>query len=327
MTYDETLRLYVPLHQHTTASALEIWYTGGMPTYRIYLLQDPDSHEARYVGITRQPLAQRLYQHLREARRQSGDSHRERWLRKVLATNQRPNIALIEETEDPTRERFWILHHRAAGDPLTNCSDGCDGLNRLTEKERAALIESGCYLRHGEEARQKIAEASRRMWADPEKRREIGRKITEATTGRKLSEEHCRKIGDRKRIHGRYAKGVPKPDSKPQSRKKTPEQLERHLEMCRKRSADPEYRRKLSESRKKTLKDPVVAEKVREGCRKRSSRPEYREKLKKAWESRPRATRCNRGHSLEDAYIFANGKRKCKVCCALKYQERKSKAK
>ena len=289
--------------------------------YKVYALCEPGTEEVRYVGITKQTLKARLNSHVGEARREIGTSHRERWVRKLLAQGLKPAVMLLEETNDPEREGYWITTCREIGFQLVNGLALCEGLNE-----------------HDEEARRKIAEASRRMWADPEKKAEIGRKITEANTGRKLSPEQCQKIGDSKRGK-KYNLGRKWSDEtrrkfsesrlgKP-GKKKTPEQAAKHKEMCAKRSADPSYRVKLSEARKKWCADPIKAAEHKVACQERSERPEYREKLKEAWKSRPRPTHCKLGHSLEDAYIKESGGRKCKQCAKRRsseqYQRRKQK--
>lgn len=229
-----------------------------MATYRIYALQDPETGDTRYVGITRQELKARLYSHLSEARRQIGNSHRENWIRSLQARDLAPLITLLEETDDPEREGYWITHYRDKGAKLVNGLALCEGLNE-----------------HDEAAKRKIAEANRKRWEDPEHRN----RVIAALTGRKKSPEHIEKVRQfhlgkqwalgRKHTKEEIArmsasqKGKPRPPDSIEKMKATrarPEVAQAHREACARRSSNPEYRAKLSAAAKKRFQKPEATE-------------------------------------------------------------------
>lgn len=92
------------------------------PTYTVYTLSDPSTGAVRYIGITRARLRSRLSGHL--SFRDFDKSHRANWLRSLVSLGLRPSIAAIEETSDPSRERFWIAEYRSRGARLVNSSEG-----------------------------------------------------------------------------------------------------------------------------------------------------------------------------------------------------------
>lgn len=112
-------------------------------TYKIYTLSDPQTHDIRYVGITVQELKKRLNRHVSAARKQS-KYYVNAWIRQLLEQDLRPDINLVEVTNDLFRERYWIQYFRGQGARLTNLSDGCEGQ---------------VGMERSEETRQKISKA------------------------------------------------------------------------------------------------------------------------------------------------------------------------
>ena len=94
---------------------------------KIYVLTEPDG-QIRYVGKTIQPLHKRLYKHLSEARN-NGNTHRERWIRKLFRGGHLPSIQIIGEIDgDGCREEIaWIAYFKAEGVQLVNSTLGGDG--------------------------------------------------------------------------------------------------------------------------------------------------------------------------------------------------------
>lgn len=94
-------------------------------TWEIYSLEDPRTGEIRYVGVTFRVKA-RLREHMSRAVR-GGRTHRDCWLRSLIAAGLRPTCAILEQGCDdrwPERERFWIAAHKLM---LTNHTDGGEG--------------------------------------------------------------------------------------------------------------------------------------------------------------------------------------------------------
>ena len=69
--------------------------------YKIYKLID-NTNGNIYIGITKQKLSQRLNNHKQDYKR---DYH---CVSKKIIANGDYKIELIEETDDKTRERYWI---------------------------------------------------------------------------------------------------------------------------------------------------------------------------------------------------------------------------
>lgn len=93
----------------------------------IYSLSDPRTGEIRYVGKTIKSLGKRRAQHVYSASC-GGECHRDTWIRSLLKEGLKPNISLIEltnESEWDVRERYWIAQYRLTHN-LTNYEDGGD---------------------------------------------------------------------------------------------------------------------------------------------------------------------------------------------------------
>lgn len=91
--------------------------------YFIYALCDPRDQSIRYVGITKQPVKKRVSSHLKAARC-GANLYCSCWLRQLLDEELRPLVVVLEETNDPQREAFWIEHFRKEGHRLTNLTSG-----------------------------------------------------------------------------------------------------------------------------------------------------------------------------------------------------------
>lgn len=163
----------------------------------IYALLDPRDERLRYVGITTKPLAERLEKHLREAKHAT--HHRACWLRSLGSV---PLIRPLEETDDATRECYWIAHYRALGYDLTNSTDGGDGVTGLSEDARQRMREKRAIqlpprpkgFVMSDEQKRKISQAQIGKTISPEARE----KMRLAKLGKKrgpCSEETKRKIG------------------------------------------------------------------------------------------------------------------------------------
>lgn len=111
----------------------------------IYALVDPISNKMKYVGKSDNP-EKRLKGHISEARHNSG-THRISWLRKLARKNLEPILLILEEVSKETwqeRERYWISYGLLAGWPLTNGTEGGEGItnpsNELREKRSKAAL-------------------------------------------------------------------------------------------------------------------------------------------------------------------------------------------
>jgi hypothetical protein len=169
----------------------------------IYALLDLDARAIRYIGKSVDPI-RRLSTHLRT----DGEQHCSRWLQKLRRANRKPQLVIIEQADETTcdaRERFWIARGRAKEWPLTNETDGGEGMlgYRHTEPELIKMSLSQHGRIFSPETRARMSEAKRNSGAVKEHLRSIAgnwrgktfsaehkAKISVALSGRKFSSEH-----------------------------------------------------------------------------------------------------------------------------------------
>lgn len=110
----------------------------------IYVLEDPDTHEVRYVGKTVAKLEYRLGQHLYDSFREK--TYKSNWIKKVLKNGKLPIIKLIETTtwdNSSYLEEYWIWYFKQHFN-ITNLSSGGEGALgvKRTEEQVQKLRES-----------------------------------------------------------------------------------------------------------------------------------------------------------------------------------------
>jgi len=77
--------------------------------YKIYNLKDPNTGIIMYIGSTKNCLQARLVGHLHEAyHRDRYNKNKSNWIKDLLYHNELPLISLIEETEDISKEKYYI---------------------------------------------------------------------------------------------------------------------------------------------------------------------------------------------------------------------------
>lgn len=165
---------------------------GAKARFLIYALRD-DRMVVRYVGITRKSLMERLRGHIKSARdRKKHRTHRDNWIRHVSYA---VGICLLEKTRDSKREGFWISRFRALGMPLTNLTDGGEGITgyRHTEEAKLAMSISRRGKPKPESARPFYQEAARKRFRDNpgEKKR-----MSELLMGHEVTKDTRKRIGD-----------------------------------------------------------------------------------------------------------------------------------
>lgn len=150
----------------------DVFVYSCMGTYKIYTLEDSTTGEIRYIGKTSQKLSYRLNQHIAEAIRSKGSTHKLNWIRGLIKKDSCPTICELDETNDPEScEIYWIAQFRAWGFRLTNMTDGGDGNNNQYRNPLQYVVRSmkmkGRVV--SQETRDKISKAH------------MGKKVSEAT--------------------------------------------------------------------------------------------------------------------------------------------------
>ena len=172
-----------------------------MTTY-IYGLIDPFTNDVRYIGKSIRPDG-RLRDHCNDR----SSCHRTHWIQSVLAKDSRPGLVILEELSDNADwqavERKWIAYAREAHWPLTNSTDGGDGVLNLCADAKAKMAKTWIGRKHRPESLIKIGRASKgrkKSEASKQVMREKmkGRKITWADkvsrAVRKLTDEDIHAI-------------------------------------------------------------------------------------------------------------------------------------
>lgn len=164
----------------------------------IYALIDPDTAKIRYIGKSIRPK-QRLQNHMNEA----SNCHRSHWLQSLKKAGKTPHQVILQELDDDVHwqsyEIAWIKHGREMGWPLTNNTDGGDGVCNLPEETRKRMSKIWSGRKHKPETIEKL-KAARALRVTSEETR---KKHSNAMKGRKITwkekiAEANRKIDDEK---------------------------------------------------------------------------------------------------------------------------------
>ena len=111
--------------------------------FYIYTLIDPLTGRIRYVGKT-QYLNTRYRNHCNASKFEN--THKGHWINKLIRSNLQPIMEIIEtvsnSNEATKREIFWIAKFRQMKYPLTNGTEGGDGMTNPTEETRRKLSKS-----------------------------------------------------------------------------------------------------------------------------------------------------------------------------------------
>lgn len=182
----------------------------------IYGLADPISGMIRYVGKSTVP--ERRYEEHIVDRRHSYKSH---WIHSLLQQNLKPLCVILETLEAndgwQRREKYWIAYGHEQGWPLTNLTDGGDGVCgrtgwRHTEETKRKIGDANRGRKLppiSEETRQRLSKAGMGRDVSKETRQRISKtlighsvseearcKISKANTGRVFSEEYKRRMSE-----------------------------------------------------------------------------------------------------------------------------------
>src|ERR1051325_6630755 len=109
----------------------------------IYMLIDPESSQARYVGKTKD-AKERLRCHIKDCQR-GYIIHRDHWLRSIVSKGLHPIMEELEsfdgdcDGEWQEAERFWISYLRSVGCRLVNTESGGDGPHKMSDETKRKL--------------------------------------------------------------------------------------------------------------------------------------------------------------------------------------------
>lgn len=235
-----------------------------MTLFTIYALTDPETNIIRYVGKTINPTERlRGYRHLRV---HSPQTHCRSWIQSLQKQGLQPAMVVCDTCDDETTandlERAWITLFRMAGVPLTNHTDGGEGITGykhteedcrrmgntrrgkpLSEKHCQAISEGNKGKHPSEETIQKCRDA----------RSKRSHEENIASYGRLKSEETRRKIGEK--ALGRIVSDETRKKLSLSSlgRAKSAETRRKLSESNKGKVFSPETRRKMSESRRKRV--------------------------------------------------------------------------
>jgi hypothetical protein len=156
----------------------------------IYGLIDPQTGECRYIGKT-SVGSQRMKMHW--SRLKCDRTYKGAWLRKLKVGGQECEVEILEELSKELlsgAERRWIAYGREQGWPLTNLTDGGEGLHghKFTEEHKAKISAANKGRKMTAEQISKLSAACKAR--DPATRRHqrLQRRVP-------LSEETRKKIG------------------------------------------------------------------------------------------------------------------------------------
>lgn len=141
----------------------------------IYGLIDPNTKELRYVGYSSN-IDRRLKEHHRGCYLKN-NSHKNNWIKSLLAKGQKAELIIIEEYETeeelPQAEIDMIAYYRFIGCDLTNTTDGGDGRkgykhseetkNKISKRHKGRIAWNK-GIKHSDETKRKIYESGKRRY-------------------------------------------------------------------------------------------------------------------------------------------------------------------
>lgn len=148
----------------------------------IYGLHCPLAGHVKYVGKAVNVLY-RFNRHIGPETFKE-ETHKTRWIRKLLALGLSPELVILEETDEENwadREKWWIAHYRNQGIVLTNSTDGGEGVAFGSKRPP--------------EHCKKISDGMRGKKYPPER----CANISKALVGKKLSPERVKKMSEMQR--------------------------------------------------------------------------------------------------------------------------------
>lgn len=277
----------------------------------------------RYVGVTKKTWRQRWNQHVYTSSRlaKKGWSHFANAIRKYGPEAFDHEVlevcSSLEEAND--RERYWIglydtrnpvrgFNIKKGGDhtphPIKNPWNRpeyrakCLPVSK-TNVKKATAAASSQKIQSRPEVRQNLSVIMKEIANTPEGR---AQRLSAAKPGKILSPEHRAKISAN-------------------TKSRDPEVRAKMSSGVRKALQDPEVRARIAAAIREGMASPEVREKISKSSRDRERippSPETRDKISESLKRRPKRTHCQRGHSMDDAIIESDGRRRCRQCKRLR---------
>jgi DNA-binding XRE family transcriptional regulator len=186
-----------PLHNRLPGGkpAMPYQFTGKNLDHQskiyIYSLSDPDSGQLRYIGKSIRPKG-RYWNHCLE----KSKCHRTNWIQSLVKAGKRPVLGILEilsPHEDwQEAERRWIAHGHHHGWPLTNTTEGGEGVPGLSGESKERLLRTWKGRKHKPESLAKMS-AQRKGRRHSEEHKEHMHNIM---VGREFTEEWKNKIAN-----------------------------------------------------------------------------------------------------------------------------------
>ncbi len=212
-----------------------------LPNYKIYYLSDSKNpNEIRYIGLTKLSLDKRLYFHIKNVN--YGNSHKNNWIKNILNSGYEVYIELLEQklTEQEARDKeiFYIKEYNKKGYKLVNGTFGGDGNSNISEETRKK-ISTSCKESFKYRIPYNKGKTLEELHGN-KKAEMLKKKSSEEQKGKKLSEEHIKKI---KENNSKYWLGKTKNKS----------HIDKFVESFKKTARTKEYKERRSEISSKPI--------------------------------------------------------------------------
>lgn len=160
------------------------------PQFFIYALVDPRDGAARYIGKSSTGM-RRPNLHRKPSVLARDKTHKANWIRALQREGSTYKIEVLEVVHDHEllngAERYWIAMARKNGWPLTNHTDGGEGVVSAGRRARTTVVNSRRYA-HSTDTKARIGAAHRGKVVSAETRAKVaaanGKPVRELGTGR-----------------------------------------------------------------------------------------------------------------------------------------------
>ena len=165
----------------------------------VYGLIDPRTSLVRYIGLAISDKRPRQHRACLNPLWNRQATHKTNWIQELANAGFDYEICVLEECEEHElreKEIWWIAYGRACGWPLTNLTDGGDGLLNPSEETRAKLSQAASNRKLSEETKARIGAAGigNTHLTGHKHSDETRDRMSVAAMGKKLSPEHRAKI-------------------------------------------------------------------------------------------------------------------------------------